>query len=242
MKIDMNRYTHKGIPVLEYSDQNSKKLIVINHGIYGNKDSAIKLVGTTLVKLGYKVVALDAYKHGQRGEKPYVDRSDETLSLLYIFDIVKQTVNDILTLKKDLYNDFDSYDVLGISMGGYVTYYLTTQTDQIDTAIPIISSPKFSQDRIFDVPKSYQEKYDKEIKRLKKDVFAMDPSNAVEDMAFKRLIAFNGKIDDVVPPNHTENFIQENPELNIIYETFDTGHQMVPKMQERLKDLLKRNT
>ncbi len=242
MKIDMNRYSHKGIPVLEYSTKASKTLIFINHGIYGNKDSAMKLVGTTLVKLGYKVVAIDAFKHGQRGEAPYATRSDDTLSLLYIFDIVKQTANDILTVKSDCYNQYETYDVLGISMGGYVSYYLTTQTDEIDTVIPIISSPKFSQERIFEVPKPYQDKYEKEIKRLKKDVMAMDPSNAVEDMTFNKMIAFNGKNDDVIPSYHTQNFIQDNPELNIIYETFDTGHQMVPKMQERLKDLLKTNT
>ena len=233
---------HKGIPVLEYDVKGSDKLIFINHGIFGNKDRAMKLIGSPLVKQGYKVVAIDAYKHGERSTAPYKDKVDETLSMLYIFETVKQTTLDIMSLKKDLYDEYKQYDVLGISMGGYVAYYLASQTTEVNTVIPIISAPVFSQPRFFDLPSEYQDDYTKEATRLKNMALAMDPALHPEELSFKKIIAFSGKHDDVIPFSYTDTFIKENPDFDITHELFNTGHQMVPPMQKRLTEHLKRNT
>ncbi len=239
MKTSINRYTHKGIPTLEYSQPGNDRLIFVNHGIYGNKDQAMKLVGMTLVKLGYTVVALDAAKHGQRAEAPYKERSDHTLSRLYMFDVVKQTSDDILTLYQDKYRDkHDSFDVLGFSMGGYVTYYTASQSQRIKTIIPIISSPAFSKSNVWELPTDYKEKYQEEANEIYQRIQAMDPALHPEELVFDRAIILSGEHDQTVPKETTETFINDNPEFNIFYEVFDTGHQMVPAMQTTLKTKL----
>ena len=242
MKIDIERYEHDGIPVLVYSLGGYDKLIFVNHGLFGNKDTVMKLVGPTLVRLGYKVVSIDAYKHGERGQHPYKDMADETLSELHIFDVVRQTASDLLKIRDEKYPEFEHFDVLGISMGGYLAYYLATLTADIRHLIPIISSPAFMKSRVFDSPDEHQNIDSTEIEAVKKRIERMDPSFQPEELSFEKAIVFNGKHDTTVPPEHTETFIRDNPEMNIHYERFDTGHQMVPAMQERLAELLKNST
>ncbi len=240
MKINITEGQHKNIPYLIYDSEAARRLIFINHGIYGSKEQVMHLLGPQLVKLGYQVVAIDAYKHGKRIEEPYASK-DKVLSRLRIFGVVKQTTKDILTLFKDKFNHrYQTFDALGVSMGGYTAYYLTTQTTHLDTFVAMISSPAFSKAKVHELPKDYSKELQKEAKEVENLVASMDVSNSVEDMQFKHGIALNGTLDELVPMKHTKDFIERHPDLPMVFKTYDTEHKLTKSMSEDMLSLLKK--
>ncbi len=228
MKVDIDRFTHEGIPVLTYTPPNANKLIFINHGIYGSKDIIMQLIGMPLAKIGYKVVALDAYLHGDRVEEPIKSKGES--SRLKMLEVVKHTATDLIRLHEDLYLDtYPRYDVLGLSMGGLLAYYLTTITANIEYVVPLITTPNFKTINF------NTDDLDSETQMaLESDINQMDPASHTANMQFKKFFAFSGKHDEVIPYHHTDAFIEANPDLNMIHETFDTNHSLNPKMAERV--------
>ena len=233
MKTNIFRYTHKGIPVLEYSSDEAKRLIFVNHGIFGDKDKGMMLVGKALLRAGYHVVAIDASRHGERGEAPFSNR-DRPWARFYLFDVVSETTRDLLSLYEDKYADtFETFDVLGISMGGYVAYYLSMQTTHLDTVVALISSPDFSASCHAGLLEEVAKEYPDEAKDKKLKIQAMDPALSSEEITAKRIIAFNGKFDEVISYEHTKRFKENNPAINMKFELFDTEHKINQAMVDR---------
>ncbi len=228
MKVNIERFTHQSIPVLSYTPPNADKLIFINHGIYGSKEIIMQLIGMPLTKIGYKVVAIDAYMHGDRVQEPIKSRGEHARSKM--LEVVKQTATELIRLHEDLYlEDYPRYDVLGLSMGGLLAYYLTTITSSIDYVVALISTPNFQTIDFKNETTDSESKMT--IERLIKD---MDPAQHIAQMRFKKIMAFSGKNDTVIPYHHTDDFIQQHPKLPMIHETFDTDHSLNPKMAERV--------
>lgn len=240
MKTNVTKTTFQGIPMMMYDHPQSSRLIFINHGIYGTKEKIIHLIGPQLVKLGYRVVAIDAYMHGERLEEPYASRNS-FLARLRIFSVVKRTSEDILKIYHQKYADqHDDFDVLGISMGGYVSYYLTTQTQHLNTFVALISSPAFSKEKVHELPESFNGEFLQEAQDVKKFVENIDVSQRPDQMHFKLGIALNGKVDDLIPAEHTKDFIEENPDLPIVFKTYNTGHKITKAMSDDMLSLLKK--
>ncbi len=240
MKVNINTYTHEKIPVIEYVPDKPKKLIFINHGIYGSKDRLMHLLGMPLANIGYHVVAIDADKHGTRSQEPFASR-DEKKANLFMFDVIKKTANDIIRLYEDKYLDaFSTFDVLGISMGGYTAYYLTLLSDQITTVIAMISSPNFSASLKLDFAETQKKSLEEEIERVRNTVMTMDPALRPHEIRAQKIIALNGNNDSIVPKRHTEKFFEDNPEIPHIHKVFDTGHRITRPMSEYMIDELKK--
>lgn len=239
MKTTINTFTHDNYEVLEYTSDKAKKLLFLQHGIYGKKEKIMNLLGVSFVKLGYHVVAIDAYKHGFRGEKPFINQ-DKDQAELQTMDVVKHTANDIKTLFETYYQNFyREINIVGISMGGLIAYYLSTIMDNIDQLVALISSPKFLDAANYTFPKERQALYENSEEALKK-VESMDPSKRVQTMTFNRLIMFNGTSDLVIPYSQSETFYKNHPELNIIFKTYEAEHKITKAMHEDLIELLKK--
>jgi len=231
MKTDISTFTFKNIPVKVYSHPSPKRLIFINHGIVGSKERILTMFGVTLAKLGYEVVAIDACKHGERGEAPFKPY-DEKNVMKELFDIVKKTSEDVLRLYHAKYKKkYPVFDMLGVSMGGYVAYYTATQTDHVEYLVPIISSPDFSKGLSQD-----NQGYDES---LLKKIESMNPATHPKRFKFKEACALVGESDDLIPKSHTEVFVRENPELPIDFRIYDTPHKVTPAMQKDIVAFLR---
>ncbi len=238
MKTIIHKNTYNAIDALEYTSKKAHKLVFLQHGIYGNKEKSMNLLGVSLVKIGYHVVAIDAYKHGSRSEEPFASK-DEDHSTLETMEVVKHTAQDLVDIYHDHFQEsYAQFDIIGISMGGLMAHYITTISDSINTAVALISSPLFLEAADYTFPEEKRNEYP-ESETIRKDIEAMDPSKHTKKMTFNRLIMLNGKHDTIIPTKQSEQFYLDHPELNIIFKTFDTDHKISPKMHETLLDLLK---
>jgi esterase/lipase len=238
MKTRIHKNTYNSIDALEYTSKQANKLLFLQHGIYGNKEKSMNLLGVSLVKLGYHVIAIDAYKHGSRSEEPFVSKNEDQ-STLETMAVVKHTSEDIVSIYQDHFQDtYPQFDIIGISMGGLMAHYITTITDAINTSVALISSPQFLEAADYTFPEEKREEYP-ESEAIRKDIEAMDPSTHTNKMTFNRLIMLNGKHDTTIPTGQSEQFYLDHPELNIIFKTFDTDHKISHAMHETLLDLLK---
>ncbi|MFW5893379.1 MAG: alpha/beta hydrolase, partial [Bacillota bacterium] len=230
MKTAIESGTHQGIPYKTYAHPRPKRLIFINHGVFGNKERILTLFGIQLAKIGYKVVAIDASRHGERGEAPFSPR-DEEEAYRQIFDVVRETSEDILLMYHGLYDkDYPDFDILGLSMGGYVAYHMTTITDHVKTLVTMISSPDF-------IPGAKGRGIDA---RAMRSIETMNPARNVSRMHFKNGLALLGENDGVIDKAETFTFAKENPGLPLEVRTYDTGHQANQAMQEDTLEFLKK--
>lgn len=233
MKTDIKTYTFKEIPVKVYAHPKPKRLIFINHGIVGSKERILTMFGVNLARLGYEVVAIDACKHGSRGEAPFKPY-EEKQAMEELFDIVKKTSEDVLRLYHAKYKaTYDSFDILGVSMGGYVAYYTATQTDHVDYMIPVISSPDFIAGL------NHSEGYSVTEATLQK-VKSMDPASHPNRFDFLEACALVGERDPLIPKSHTEAFVKNHKTLPIDFKVYDTPHKVTPQMQEDIVAFLKK--
>ena len=239
MKISINKSNIDDIPVIEYIYPKAEKLLFLQHGIHSKKENVMNLYGLTLAKLGYHVIALDAYKHGARLEEPFLSK-DKDQCALETMDVVSHTANDI----KDIYHkyyqkSYETFDVIGISMGGLIAYFLSTITKNIDQLVALISSPQFLEAANYTFPEERQEQHKAQSDKVLKTVKKMDPSTKVEAMRFSRLIIFNGIYDEVIPFEQSEMFYENHPELPIIFKRYKTEHKINQEMFEDLQMYLK---
>ena len=229
MKADIESGTYQGIPYKIYAHPEPERLIFINHGVYGTKERILTMFGMTLAKLGYTVIAIDASKHGERGEAPFSPR-DNAVALSHLFDVVEKTSEDIRLFYHGRFADtFDSFDILGISMGGYVAYHMTTVSDKVRALITMISSPDFTAGA------KDSDLTEREIRAIE----TMDPSKHVHKMHFEAGLALVGDRDTLIAKAQTYDFVQAHPELPLQVKTYDTDHQVVHAMQADIVDFLK---
>lgn len=172
MKIIEEVKTIRDIPVMTCRrDDNLKKpLVIISHGFTGSK-ADFKKNGCLieLAESGYYAAAVDNRLHGDRPGPNFretVLRSSDKIDLITLRKAMKETADDVRLLIDEL-SVLDEIEenriaMIGISMGGFITYRSIVVDDRIKVGIPIISSP-FWDDIPGDIPVL---KDDKMINRL----------------------------------------------------------------------------
>lgn len=240
MKTQIKKSTIHNLDVLTYRPESPTRLLFLQHGIRSKKESPMQLLGVSLAKLGYEVVGIDAAKHGSRAEEPFATGHPD-LCELATMDVVEATAQDIKKLFDSHYQDrYETFDIVGISMGGLIAYYLSTITPKINTLVALISSPRFLEAAEHTFPPEKQALYPEETEKSRAKVKRLDPSNHPDAMMYQRLIMLNGADDPVIPASQSETFKLENPHRNIVFETFDTAHKISVTMHETLLELLMR--
>ncbi|SFR87375.1 Alpha/beta hydrolase family protein [Anaeromicropila populeti] len=93
-----------------------------------------------MAQRGYCVAAIDNRLHGDRGKQSFAE-----LNILEIRKAIKETAEDISVLIDELSvqenTDKNRIAMIGISMGGFITFQSCILDKRIKVAIPIISSP-----------------------------------------------------------------------------------------------------
>ena len=94
-----------------------------------------------LTDIGYLVVSIDAYKHGERTEEPYLTGQDYEKAEAML-EVIQKTCIDINYLYENIYQKIGGkLGILGISMGGHIVFQMPKHIHKIDILIPLIGSP-----------------------------------------------------------------------------------------------------
>jgi pimeloyl-ACP methyl ester carboxylesterase len=223
------------IPVVEYfPDQATfKGLYFIQHGFESNKTRGADFLAINIARLGYKVVSIDAYKHGNRKEEPYISMSGY-YRLKEAFNVIDKTANDILDLFKQHYSAFDQFNIIGVSLGGMVAYLLATRTDKINRLIPVVSTPDFLKQAYYAIGDANIDTKKFFTKDKLQYIDFLDPLPRYKSWKYNELAIFINDNDHMVPPRSTLKFIKNHPDMVTTYQVFNDKHNVSRPMQEAL--------
>jgi dienelactone hydrolase len=150
----------EGIPTLTMTGANSEPcpLVFFLHGFTSDKNQGLAL-GYELAKSGFYFVSFDACMHGDRfdeklgdvlaGRGDYVYPFESGLDAFFLMhEIIIQVAKDLEVLIAH-FGDRKGVDrkrigLTGFSMGGFATFYITTNNPDIRVAVPIAGIPAFA--------------------------------------------------------------------------------------------------
>lgn len=230
------------IPVISYEIESDEKkpLIFFFHGFTGNKDTLMDR-GEKLAKLGFYVVAIDAYLHGERMPEWFKALPNEE-KYQYIIDIAIQTSYDAKYLWENIYRSnekikSDKFYTYGVSMGAMTSYSLSTLTNDIAGMLTLVGNPSFVD---YYLEKQEKFNWDNSIVedriRKYKDLEPLNNINKI-NKDLKIFIAL-GQKDDVVDPRFSREFFRKRS-TNSTLKEYDTGHISTNEMLEDGYDFLR---
>lgn len=239
MRVIVHNTRKDGIPILEYFIENRtyKGLVFVQHGYQSNKERGADFLALGLARLGYFVVAIDAFKHGERIQEPYITGTEiERMNEAYV--VVKRTALDIVRIHHNHYNRFPKFDLIGVSLGGMVAYYLATRTDKIRKLVPLISTPDFLT----------QARHTIDINGLEKDTYftpemyafmeTINPLRESVTMHYESMFIGCGSLDRVVTMEQSVVFYNEHKDKNIVMKVYEVAHEVPRSMQKDVYDFL----
>lgn len=233
MKILLHSTRIDQIPVLEYYQEGItyKSLVFIQHGYESTKEYGSDYLALTLARNGYFVVAIDAYKHGERIAEPYLTGTEKE-RLDEAFVVIKRTGLDIIRLHHNHYaKRFPTFDMIGISLGGMVAYYLATKTTKLNTLIPVISTPDFHYQAVHTVEQAGLD-VDTYFDDDKLDfIAAINPFPKHDSMQYNSMHIFVGTNDPIVPYGASQVFYETYHTKNDTYHEYEVDHNVPRSMQ-----------
>lgn len=227
------------IPFLIYEGDSAKRLLFLQHGIYGSKEQTMKLLGVRIANLGYKVVAIDARMHGERKEYPF-DEKRPPHGELKMPDIIEPTAKDILTLFYQYFTNEKTFDYMGISMGGIIGFHLLSQTNAISHFYGVITTPDylaFEPEQEAPIKKENPEAYE----HARNVLTRLNPVDHMSDWHYQTIDMFHGVSDETVPLKGVKQFYKNNPSDKITLKTYQTDHRITPEMFDDILKQLKRH-
>lgn len=244
MKI--NKFQIHDVPVTTYEieDGIKKPLIFFFHGFTGNKDDNIMGRGHILAELGFYVVAVDAYMHGERQTEYYKNLSNNE-KYEDIIDVAIHTAQDAKHLfhyyfknKNEIIND--KYYAYGVSMGSLISFYLATIDPTLKAMVGLVCFPSFVEYYEMKQQQLGFEKnlcYRSRLRYYKK----IDPLINYKLLSNTKIFMGIGEHDEVVPNIYAKKLHKKLPET--ILKTYDTGHistkEMLNDSYNFLKECLK---
>ncbi len=228
------------IPVrIYYKNDNCKKeLLLLSHGFRGNKENwSEKMI--VLAEMGFYTVSFDNRYHGERkgmtiSEKVFNDEGK--ISVLALRKVIDETALDVSELidyfEENANIKKSKVGMMGISLGGFITYASLVRDDRIAFAVPLISSPFWD-----DIPKNPVFLNSNEAEMELKEYAKMEsPGNRVEKFTGKKILAMIGMNDNHFNVGRVIDFYKElnekfDPERkDVILKTYDVGHEVNEEM------------
>ena len=134
-----------GIPII-YVDQEQewnellnhvkpKKIMFLSHGLYSKKEDNIKEL-ELLAQNGLTAIGIDNYAHGERSQ----DLNDEN----HINQCIERSAHDIIRLIDFFQTKCRcklGFGMMGISLGGMITYMVASLDPRLEVAVPILGRP-----------------------------------------------------------------------------------------------------
>lgn len=229
------------IPVNEFYLENEeyKGLVFVQHGYRSSKERGGDALAIKIARAGFFVVCPDAYMHGERKEGPYIDGTEEE-RLYYIPSIIDQSALDIIKLHKTFYQQYQKFDMVGVSLGGMIAYSVVSKTDKVRKLVPTISTPKVTNQAEYVLklngvdPKVYftDETYS--------FLQACDPFNHVDDFKYEEMFILNGNMDKVVSTQDSIDYFNEFKNSKMEMKLYNVAHDVTNDMIYEIVEFLKK--
>lgn len=186
-------------------------IMIFYHGFQSAKENNLTLA-YLLAEQNYRVILPDALYHGERSEK----LSSEKMSLSF-WEVILTNIRELEEIKDRLEKDGLILDkrigVAGTSMGGVTTSALLKSYDWIKTGVVLMGSPElanFGKLLIDDFNNSSEKQISEaEQNDVLNELKPFDLSQDLNALNNRPLLFWHGLKDDVVPINHSENFVKE---------------------------------
>lgn len=237
MEILMDDFVRFGIPMNEYRLPDKKEyrgLLFVVHDFMSSKDHGLGLLPKRIAELGYKVVALDAYKHGMRKEPPFTNGL-EIQKKMAMLEVVNQTALDIKFLYDNFYrNEFDNVGVIGVSMGGMVAFQMPRIMEDIKCLVSFNGTPDMKalfHDRGY---KHMMKDLSDQEKEVAEEYFEkLDLSDYMERYDSIHIFATNGKNDVIVNKNSSKSFfntLDASDNRDVTQKIYRANHELTEDM------------
>lgn len=222
------------LPLNEYYIENIeyKGLVFLQHGFGSKKERGTDYLAINLARLGYFCVSIDAYKHGERIEEPFIT---DSIYKRYAaaFNVIERTAKDIDRLFNNHYvKNYKNYDFVGVSLGGMIGYYLSTISNDISKLIPVISTPMFTRLAKEGKDIEGQDLYEKFIEQKEEYIKSIDPYFNKDKMSYDEIFILNGTEDNVISHTSSEEFYSEIAGDRSSFKLYEEKHNVSRTMQE----------
>lgn len=232
-KIIIETTTKKGIPLNEYylDGYNHKGLVIVQHGFQSNKSRGSDYLSINLARLGYFVVAIDALKHGERKEEPFVSMEDY-YRYADAFNVVDKTSDEIIDLFESYYQStFSKFDMIGVSMGGFIAYVVSQRCNYVSKLLPVITTPDFTKLATTRTNVPGIEEYRKEVKQYLPMIDEMSPHDKFDKLSFDSMYLLSCTEDPVIDYQPTVSYYENHKDINLKLSLYEDGHVVNRKMQ-----------
>lgn len=242
MKVIIENKRISDIPTLEIYDNDTsvkRPLVFVMHGLGSSKERNLEY-GYKLVQQGFFTISFDAHMHGEQETEEFKNM-DYIEKFLKVFDVVTETSKyiDIIieSYKDDSRIDTDRIGLVGVSMGGFIIYnYLANNMrDNIKAAVPIISSPYWSN-----TSKEFADKNPEASKYFNEEdleyIKSIEPIESLKTMKDFPLLMLNGEKDELISIEGTRksfDILKEsysNKDRIELIKYQDIGHERGPGM------------
>lgn len=238
-KIIIDNKVVDGIPLNEFYIENAryKGLVFMQHGYGSNKERGGDYLAIKVARDGYFVVCIDAYMHGERKEGPFISGTEEE-RMYYVPSIIRKTALDIIKLHKMYYQEYQTFDMIGVSLGGMIAYYTSIKTDKINKLVPVISTPKVTRQAEYSLKQSGVdiEKYFTEESYAY--LQSCDPIRYIDSFVYNKMFILNGTKDHVVSTQDSIDFYEKYKNDNMEMKLYDIDHNVTKNMQRDIIDFL----
>lgn len=239
-KLIVSTEIYNGVPLNEYylQDAEYKGLVFVQHGFQSNKNYGADYLALPLARLGFYVVSIDAYMHGERTIEPYLSK-DEKGMLIAAPEVMRHTAIDYIKLHKRRYMErFPKYDFIGVSLGAMTAFYLSTKTDKIRKLVPVIGTPDYL----------HQAEYALSAVGLGLKDFASDgilnyidrisPINHVDKIKFEEMFLLNCSKDTTVPMDKAVEYYNKYKTDKMKLKIYDDEHEVNKQMQRDIFEFI----
>ncbi len=235
-KIIKENFSIKDIPVTVcYSNECAKNtLLILSHGFNGSKENWNHKM-EVLAQKGYYTVALDNRYHGGRKGMSLEEKvmtKEGLINVVALRKLIYETASDVSVLidyfmqKKTL--KFEKIGMMGISLGGYITYASLANDERISFAVPLISSPFWD-----DIPENpiFLRTPDS-LEKLKKYSSLHSPASHINKMTNRNILGLIGKNDTHFDVARVMEFYQQLKNIDTLekfkkeLKIYDVAHEV----------------
>ncbi len=226
-------FLYRGIPytITQSDAEKQKPLLFFFHGFQSNRKQGSMGRVEAFASLGYAVVSIDAYNHGERQSRVFQEASIEQ-KYAQILEIITNTAQDALLLTEEVLKhhpsiDTTRIDVYGVSMGGMIGVAFGVLSQRVNKMVLLVSTPKLL-DYYLERQRTYQ--FALPTKERMEYYRSFDADTNAKRLTTTKMFFAVGEFDRVVLPTYAESFVREHPELDITYRSYDTPHLSTPTM------------
>ncbi len=232
------------IPLLQFYKEeiSNAPIIIFSHGFTNSKEY-FKDEMEIYANLGFFVISIDNRGHGERKDIKFNEYvwDNGKLNILKIRQLINNTAFDIQKVinyyKRDPRINLERIAMIGVSMGGFITYRTVTIDDRINPAICLISSPEY-----YDFPKDAPLIDDlKSKKALYEFSQKNSPINFMEKYYNKNILIQIGENDTHLEKKKVYQFVEEienknqNGKIELI-EYKNLSHEVTDEMYKKTRE------